>query len=284
MKNGVTGVVKAGVMVMAALFAMGGCANQGRLDMALDENRSLKNRINELQADNAQLKTENDLMQKQRNSQEQALAAANALAAEMRSKLGMSEEEYKNLLIRLQNMKLSELDPETDRALRELAAAHPDLIQYDSEMGRLRFAADMTFDSGQDKVKDAAAQSLAALARILKTGPASGYEVMVVGHTDAQKISAGTAQRHPSNMHLSCHRAISVRQSLASQGVSEDKMYAAGWGEQRPIAPAGPKGESQANRRVEIYLTRSTAMAGAAPSKPSAPTTIVTPREPDMTK
>ncbi len=284
MKNGVKGVVRVGAMFMAAVLTMGGCANQQALDMAKEENRSLKNRINELQSDNAQLKTENDLMQKQRMSQEQALAAANALAAEMQKKLGMSAEDYKALLARLDTMKFGDIDPMTDQALRDLAAAHPDLIQYDSDMGRLRFSSDLTFDSGQDRVKENAAQSLAALARILKTGPASGYEVMILGHTDAQPISAGTAKNHPTNMHLSCHRAIAVRQSLAGQGVDKGKMYAAGWGEERPIAAAGPKGESAANRRVEIYLTKSTAMAGA-PAKATPPSAnVVTPREPDMTK
>jgi chemotaxis protein MotB len=283
MKNGVNGMramVKAGAAVMTAVLLMGGCANQQRLDQAMDENRSLKNSNNELQGVNAQLRAENELLQKQRSANEAALASANALANELKGKLGLTEEEYKTLLARLDNMKFGEIDPLTDKALRDLAAAHPDLITYDSDLGRLRFASDLTFDSGQDRVKEGAAQSLAALARILKSGPASGYEVMIVGHTDAQKISSGTAQRHPTNMHLSCHRAIAVRQALAGQGVSEDKMYAAGWGEQRPIASAGPKGESQANRRVEIYLTKSTAMAGAA-STP-APTKVVT--EPDMTK
>lgn len=284
MKNGVKGVAKVGLGLLAAMMTLGGCANQQALDQARDENRSLKNRINELQADNGQLKTENELMQRQRTSQEQALNAANALNAELRQKLGLSEEDFKKLSDRLGSMKFGELDPATDRALAELAAAHPDLIQYDAELGRLRFSSDLTFDSGQDRVKEGAAQSLAALARILKTGPASGYEVMIQGHTDAQKISANTAKNHPTNMHLSCHRAIAVRQALLGQGVESSKMYAAGWGEERPIASAGPKGESQANRRVEIYLTKSTSMAAAPVKSPTPPSTGVTPREQDMTK
>lgn len=284
MKNGVKGVAKVGAVGLAAMLTLaGGCANQQMLDQAREENRSLKNRINELQADNAQLKTENELMQRQRVSQEQALAAANALNKELRDKLGLTSEEYRALLARLETMKFGDIDPITDQALRDLARAHPDLITYDSDLGRLRFASDLTFDSGQDRVKEAAKQSLAALARILKTGPASGYEVMILGHTDAQPISANTAKNHPTNMHLSCHRAIAVRQELIGQGIDKGKMFAAGWGEERPIAPAGPRGESAANRRVEIYLMRSTATA-SAPSKSAPITNVVTPREPDMTK
>jgi len=276
--------MKVGAAVfVSAVGLLGGCANQQNLDKAMDENRSLKNQNSELQALNSQLKNENELMQKQRMESEAALSQARGMSDEMRKQLGMTEADYKKLLERLNSLSLSPIDPETDRALAELARAHPDLISYDSEHGILRFSADLTFDSGQDKVKDGAAQSLAALAKILKTTSASSYEVMVVGHTDAQKISAGTAQRHPTNMHLSCHRAIAVRQILDGQGVPAEKMYAAGWGDERPIAQNGPKGESAANRRVEIYLTRPTATAGLKPK--SAPTaTVPTAREPDMTK
>ena len=55
-------------------------------------------------------------------------------------------------------------------------------------------------------------------------------------------------------MHLSAHRAISVRDALVGDGVSANRMQIAGYGEFRPIVPNGPNGAA-ANRRVEIYLT-----------------------------
>jgi chemotaxis protein MotB len=117
---------------------------------------------------------------------------------------------------------------------------------------------------------------------------------MIMGHTDAQKISPGTAQRHPTNVHLSAHRAISVRSALGSMGVPSDKMFVAGWGEFRPVAANGPKGECAANRRVEIYLTHATTASmgdttepATTPSKPTKASTAnekPPTRQPDLTK
>jgi hypothetical protein len=81
------------------------------------------------------------------------------------------------------------------------------------------------------------------------------YEVNIVGHTDSQRISDATARRHPTNMHLSCHRAISVRSVLASMGVPAGRMEAAGWGEFRPMVANTSSGNTPQNRRVEIYLS-----------------------------
>jgi hypothetical protein len=62
------------------------------------------------------------------------------------------------------------------------------------------------------------------------------------------------AAQHPTNMHLSAHRAISVRDALVSDGVTANRMQVAGYGEFRPIVPNGANGAAQ-NRRVEIFLT-----------------------------
>lgn len=271
-------------------LGLGGCANQQQLDLAMDENRSLKNSINELQSVNSQLKNENELLQKSRISNEAALAQYKQMNDELVRKLGASGQDLDALNRRLASLTLDPLDPETDRQLSALAAQYPDIIKYDAAHGMLRFASDLTFDSGQDKVKENASTSLAALAKILGTGAASAYEIMIVGHTDAQPISAATAARgHPTNMHLSCHRAISVRNSLAQQGVPKNKMFASGWGEERPLVSNGPRGNTPQNRRVEIFLTRPTGTPvpvnaptenlRATPAKEGTPS-----RQPDMTK
>ncbi|MCA9300137.1 MAG: OmpA family protein, partial [Phycisphaerales bacterium] len=70
-------------------------------------------------------------------------------------------------------------------------------------------------------------------------------------------------QRHPTNMHLSCHRAISVRRELIGMGVSSQKILAAGWGEMRPLVPNASNGNTPQNRRVEIYLRSGSSFAGA---------------------
>ncbi|MBZ0171420.1 MAG: OmpA family protein, partial [Phycisphaerales bacterium] len=155
---------------------------------------------------------------------------------------------------RLDNMEFTQLDPVTDDALRRLAGRHSDLVRYDPDRGMLQFASDLTFDSGSDAVKQQAMSSLSALAGILKSPEASGYDTRIVGHTDSQPLSANTRKRYPSNMHLSTYRAISVRNELIKLGVPAARMLAAGWGEYRPAVQNTQSGNTPANRRVEIYL------------------------------
>lgn len=283
-------IVRVGLAVLVTGLGLGGCANQQSLDQALDENRSLKNSMNEMQSVNSQLKNENELLQRSRISNEAALAQYKQINEELAKKLAAAGIDLAELNKRLGNLQLGPLDSDTDSALAALAAQYPDLIKYDSAHGMLRFASDLTFDSGQDRVKEGANASLAALAKILNSSAASAYEVMIVGHTDAQPVSKATIDRgHASNLHLSCHRAISVRNALASQGVPKNKMFASGWGEERPMVSSGPKGNTPQNRRVEIFLTRPTGTPVPlnAPSEhlKAAPTTDATPnRQPDMTK
>ena len=62
-----------------------------------------------------------------------------------------------------------------------------------------------------DQLREGANETLAALANVLKGQDAARYELHIVGYTDSQAISSGTAQRHPTNTHLSVHRAPIAR-------------------------------------------------------------------------
>lgn len=245
------------------LLALGGCVNQGEYDKLYDTNRSLTDA-------NARLQQERDAAQAALEQQRNALARAEAAAAHLRMEndelrkaleaAGISMKEFES---RLAGLALGPLDPETDRALADLAAQYPDLIHYDPATGMLRFASDLTFDSGSDAVKPDAVAAIDALARILQTPAASRYDVLIEGHTDSQRISASTAKRHPTNRHLSVHRSISVLNELSRMGVDPGKMMAAGWGEFIPLVPNTASGNTPANRRVEIYLMKSRRGVGA---------------------
>jgi chemotaxis protein MotB len=261
---------RAGLALVMAGLALGGCASQQAMDQLRDTNNTLTERNNELQRQVSELQTENGLLQKQRNASESAIAELNRQNDLLKQQLSAAGVNIDDMMKRLQGLQLSPVDPETDRALTALAAQFPDLIRYDSAKGMLRFASDLTFSSGDDQVQASARQSLEALAKVLSSGAASMYEVVIVGHTDAQPINLSTTgKRHPTNVHLSAHRAIAVRSALASMGVPQDKMMVAGWGEFRPVVPnSGPKGNTPANRRVEIYLTRPTSTSMGEESAP----------------
>jgi chemotaxis protein MotB len=250
--------------------------------------------VQDLRRQNQELSSELSMVQKDRTAKESLISEQNSQLARLKDELRKMGVNYDDLTKRMAGIGLSPLDKETDDALAALAAQYPDLIRYDQQRGMLRFASDLTFASGQDSVQENARQSLQALGRILSSGPAAQYEVMIMGHTDAQPISSGTARNHPTNMHLSAHRAIAVRNVLAQIGVPQEKMFVAGWGEFRPAVPnSGPKGNTPQNRRVEIYLTRptntgsmsETSEPATPPSRSAAPDREAPPsRQPDLTK
>ena len=280
-------------LVCGVALALGGCVGQQTHDQLMDANRSLTERNGELVRANEELKSENGMLQGQRTASERALAELTRQNDGLKAQLSAAGKSYNDLDARLRGLQFGPVDQATDQALAALAAEHPDLIKYDQARGMLRFASDLTFGSGSDAVAETAKTSLNALAHVLTSTPAaSQYELMIMGHTDAQRIGPSAA-KHPTNVHLSAHRAISVRSALASMGVPADKMFVAGWGEFRPVAANGPKGESAQNRRVEIYLTKSSMSESElppAPEKPAKPTkTSATKetapsRQPDLTK
>jgi chemotaxis protein MotB len=265
---------------------LGGCASQDSMAELQDTNRSLSNQL-------AQLRTELDECRASSMSDANYRSAAGSTVAELQAantrlqrELDAANDAYRNLEGRIASIEFADLDPETDRALTQLAAQYPNLLRYDSARGMIRFASDLTFASGSADVQDTARASLSALSNILNSNAAMGYDIIIVGHTDAQPISSNTAQRHPTNMHLSCHRAIAVRGALSSMGVAAQRMQAAGWGETRPAVPNGAGGNTPENRRVEIYLTHATGgeYAGAETSNEAAIDSTRPPMQVDPTK
>lgn len=284
MKSG-SKVVRWAAGVLALAGVMGGCSNQQVVDAQRDEIRGLTDRNAQLVRQVQELQNEGALMARQRSAGDSAVAELQKQLADARGDSSKYREALANFDKRFGELQLGPLDPETDAALAALAAQNPNLISYDQAKGMLRFSSDLTFDSGSDAVKEGAKASLAALGKVLSGASAANYEVMIVGHTDSQPVSAATVSRgHASNMHLSCHRAIAVRKELAALGVPPEKMYAAGWGEYRPLVPNSSNGNTPQNRRVEIFLTRaSTASLGNAAPAAANPNTRPA-DQPDFTK
>ncbi|MBS0187382.1 MAG: OmpA family protein [Planctomycetes bacterium] len=271
---------------LACLTAgLGGCVNQGEYDRLYETNRGLTDRNATLQRERDDALAARDQTRQQLAKTEQALAELQAQNDALMRKLRESGLSLADLEARLKGLSVSPLDADTDALLKELAAQYPDLLRYDETRGMLRFASDLTFASGSDAIQPSAQAAIAALANILKNPVTAKYEVIIVGHTDAQRISANTAKRFPTNVHLSAARSISVRAALVGDGVAPGKMEVAGWGEFRPAVPNTPSGNTPANRRVEIFLmipknpADITTMNEPAPAE-SGPTTAT----PDRTR
>ncbi len=155
-------------------------------------------------------------------------------------------------------MGVSALPVELDTALEDFAAGN-DMVEYDSERGLVKFKSDLLFERGSDTVTTSAAEAVRTLCGILNTDTAKEFDMIVAGHTDDMRIArAATRAAHPTNRHLSSHRAIAVVRVLDGCGLEGKRMSTRGFGEFRPVAPNAPgnKGNPK-NRRVEIYIVPS---------------------------
>jgi len=241
--------------LLAALPLIGsGCVQQDRYDSLLAANRSLKE----------QLVTAQDEIATQEanvNQLRQELTGARGQNSTLQAKIGGLEgdlttqnDQYTKLTERVARLQIGPLPLDVEEALAKLAAQHSDVLAFDAGQGMLRFASDFTFDLGAVALKPAAAETLALVANILNSDAAANFEVQVIGHTDNVPIrNAGTRAAHPTNLHLSVHRAISVRDALVTDGVTPVRIQVAGYGEHRSIVP-NRIGGSPENRRVEIFI------------------------------
>jgi len=123
------------------------------------------------------------------------------------------------------------------------------VTENDTEI-RIRFGAEVLFDTAKFDVKPQALDSLKQLAGLLRAYPAR--PIVIEGHTD----NVGTAK---SNELLSRHRARSVESWLVSQGgVAGACVSTAAFGATQPVADNGTAEGRQKNRRVEVKIEKGT--------------------------
>jgi serine/threonine protein kinase/outer membrane protein OmpA-like peptidoglycan-associated protein len=173
-------------------------------------------------------------------------------------KLEEKEQAKKGALIEAMQREL--LD--TTQPLRQLSSVleewgkRGDSAVYDANKGIIRFEGDLLFAPGSDEVLPTAAELLKELCRILNTEQAREFDIIVAGHTDDLPIRRpAVLAKHPTNWHLSAHRAISVRDIMTNNGIASERVKIQAFGESMPLVPNGPnQGGNPRNRRVEIYI------------------------------
>ena len=109
------------------------------------------------------------------------------------------------------------------------------------------YARTILFDTGKASLKPESTSVFVDIIRILGEYPNSRFTVE--GHTD----SVGSASL---NQKLSEERANAVRDFLIQEGIAADRLEAAGYGEDRPIASNNTRAGRSQNRRVEINLIK----------------------------
>jgi outer membrane protein OmpA-like peptidoglycan-associated protein len=107
------------------------------------------------------------------------------------------------------------------------------------------YARSILFDSGKASFKKETDQVLQAMVAIFKEYPKADFAIE--GHTDSQGSRS-------TNQALSDRRANAVRDYLIANGISADRLTAAGYGEDNPIANNKTRAGRKENRRVEVKL------------------------------
>jgi chemotaxis protein MotB len=122
---------------------------------------------------------------------------------------------------------------------------------------RFVFQSEVLFPKGSASINPAGLEEIAKLAAAiaeLETEIPSdiAWVLRVDGHTDNDPIRSAAFQ---SNWELSSARAIAVVRLLIDNGVSPDRLVAAGFGEFQPIDPGDSEEAKARNRRIELKLT-----------------------------
>lgn len=134
--------------------------------------------------------------------------------------------------------------------LREALAGQRD-VQVVGD--RFVFQSEVLFPSGSAQLQPGGEKQLASVAQRLMEIAARiprdiNWVLQVDGHTDDKPISNVV---YPSNWELSAARAIAVVRFLHSQGIPNERLVAAGYGEYQPLSTM----DTARNRRIELKLT-----------------------------
>ncbi|MEM1208829.1 MAG: OmpA family protein [Planctomycetota bacterium] len=108
----------------------------------------------------------------------------------------------------------------------------------------VRIPGDVLFSPGKVDLRGSSTQTLSEVAGVLNSQYPDAV-VRVEGYTDTDPIRKS---KWADNLELSLQRSAAVHRYLAKQGVSPERMYAAGFGETRP------QGSKAQSRRVEIVV------------------------------
>lgn len=267
------------IPLFAALLLSAGCVPQDRYDQLLTSNRSLQEQLSATESERDTARGNLETVRRQLGRSTENISELQAENSRLNRELSTLAQDYDSLLRRVSNLEIGPLPVEVESAIQELAASYPDVLTFDARRGLLRFASDFTFDLGSVELKPDAVTTMQQLARILNSDAAQDLEARIVGHTDNVPVRrAETLRHHPTNMHLSVHRAIAVRDRLVSDGVGSVRIQVAGYGPYRPVAPHRTGGTPE-NRRVEIFLVpmppdivpADEDSSSAAPASPRAP-------------
>ncbi|MFP3976536.1 peptidoglycan -binding protein [Marinobacter sp. KMM 10035] len=182
-----------------------------------------------------------------------ALKLQKEMAADKEGELENVSRRLNTLLAERVN-ELEQYQSEFFSRLRNILAANENIRVVGD---RFLLPSELLFASGSANLGADGKRELDKLAEVLldvvKTIPKDlDWILRIDGHTDLIPINT---PQFPSNWELSTARAVAVVRYLANQGVPQNRMVAAGFGEFFPVAKGTAPEALQKNRRIEIKLT-----------------------------
>lgn len=267
------------LVVTLLTFAAGGCVTQEKYNALKMETDQYATQLSTVEREKAEAIAGRDLLQRQLDKVALGTDQKDALVLNQANQISQLEHDNADLNQRLAKA-LGQVGTTTvvlneplNNALKEFASQNPDLVEFDQARGMVKFKSDVTFSPGSAVLTSTAASAIDRFATILNSQAASGYELMVVGHTDNVRVSHEATKRagHFDNWYLSAHRAISVSSELQKQGVSAGRLEVAGCAEQRPIASNATEAGKAQNRRVEVMILPTTVHSTVAAGGPTTP-------------
>ncbi len=261
-------------VIMCGSVVMG-CVAQADYDQLMVDNRAAHSEREAANTRALDAETQAEALRNQLRVKEQELAMQHALATNLRDENQQLDDAFGSMQALMNAINTTpdrpliiqgQLPPALDQALRNFVASHPGAAEYDAARGMILWKSDLLFRSGSDVVREDAKSTLRSFAEVINTPEAMGFDVVVVGHTDNDPI-VHARLKHPTNWHLSAHRAIAVGMQLLDAQINPQRLAVMGYGEFHATVENTTKENKSLNRRVEIYMSANRNVDAAAAQK-----------------
>ncbi len=234
------------LVAAAVMVAVTGCAE---LDQLRAENHRLDAELQAVKGRTVALEGEKAQLQAAVDQQKDDLTGCRAEVDLWKGKYETLEATFKRL------GGPAGISPELQRELQRLAMVDPNIrVKQTQEGFVVEVGSDILFDSGRVTLK---AEGQATIKRIADVVKQVGTEetLRIDGHTDNEPIRVSGWK---DNRHLSLMRAHAVLKALEAQGISPERMFAAGFSLYRPEGSNDTAQGRRLNRRVEILFVPKT--------------------------
>ena len=193
-----------------------------------------------------------EILRNELNSLSQALDASDALSKEQKAQISdLGKRMNRALASKVQE--LQRYRSEFFARLRNILGSRPGVRVVGD---RFVFQSEVLFQSGSAELETEGQIQLQQLAETLleisnEIPKEINWILRIDGHTDNIPIKT---EKFPSNWELSTARAISVVKFIIKQGIPENRLVAAGFGEFQPLDNNQTISARSKNRRIELKL------------------------------